>query len=64
MKCTESYESFENVFLNVLQRHAPLKTKVVKANHAPYINRTLRKPIMKDPNLRESIRKIEQMKIE
>ena len=26
LKCTEPYESFENVFLNVLQRCAPLKT--------------------------------------
>ena len=47
LKHTESYESFENVFLNVLQRHAPLKTKVVRENHPAYMNRTLRKAIMK-----------------
>ena len=51
LKYTEPYESFENVFLNVLQRHAPLKTKVVRANHAPYMNRTLRKAIMKRSEL-------------
>ena len=51
LKYTESYKSFENVFLNVLQRHAPLKTKVVRANHAPYMNRTLRKAIMKRSEL-------------
>ena len=39
------------MFLNVLQRHAPLKTKVVRANHAPYMNRTLRKAIMKRSEL-------------
>ena len=55
LKCTESYESFENVFLDVLQRYAPLKTKVVRANHAPYMNKTLRKPIMKMSELSESI---------
>ena len=42
-----SYESVENVFLNVLQRHAPLKTKVVRENYLPYMNRTLRKAIIK-----------------
>ena len=47
LKYTESYESFENVFLNVLQRHAPLKTKVVRENYPPYMNRTLRKAIIK-----------------
>ena len=47
LKYTESYEPFENVLLNVLQRHAPLKAKVVRANHAPYLNRNLRKAIMK-----------------
>ena len=55
LKCTESYESFENVFLDVLQRYAPLKTKVVRANHAPYMNKTLRKAIMKMSELSESI---------
>ena len=47
LKYTESYEFFENVLLNVLQRHASLKTKVVRANRAPYMDITLRKAIMK-----------------
>ena len=64
MKYTESYESFENVFLNVLQRHAPLKTKVVRENHAQYMNGTLRKAIMKRTELERKYLKIEQMKIE
>ena len=51
LKYTESYESFENVFLNVLQRHAPLKTKVVRGNHPPYMNKTLRKAIIKGSEL-------------
>ena len=37
LKYTESYESFENVFLNVLQKHAPLKTKVVREDHPLYM---------------------------
>ena len=43
----EEYAPFENVFLEVLNKHAPLTKKVVRANHAPYITKTLRKAIMK-----------------
>ena len=52
LKNVQSYESFENKFLNALQRHAPLKTKVVRANRAPYLNRTLREAIMKKSELK------------
>ena len=38
----EEYAPFEKVFLDVLNKHAPLKKKVVRANHAPYITKTLR----------------------
>ena len=39
------------MIVNVLQRHVPSKTKVVRANHAPYMNRTLRKAVMKRTEL-------------
>ena len=42
----EEYAPFEKVFLDVLNSHAPLKKKVVRANHAPYITKTLKKAIM------------------
>ena len=64
LKYAESNESFENVLLNVLQRHAPLKTKAVRANLAPWMNRTLRKVIMKRSELERKYLKKEQMKIE
>ena len=38
----EEYAPFEKVFLDVLNKHAHLKKKVVRANHAPYITKTLR----------------------
>ena len=47
LRYTESYECFKNVFFNVLQRHTVLKEKVIRANHAPYTSRTLRKAFMK-----------------
>ena len=38
-------------FLNILQKYAPLKTNVARANHGSYMNRTLRKHIMKRSEL-------------
>ena len=38
---------FEELFLKVLDKHAPVKKKVVRASHAKYISKPLRKAIMK-----------------
>ena len=38
-------------FLDTLNKHAPLKKKSVRANHAPYVTKTLRKAIMRGSNL-------------
>ena len=46
-KSIKSYGSFENVFLNTLNKHAPIKKKMPRTNHAPYITKALRKAIMK-----------------
>ena len=40
-------EIFEKVFLKVLNKHAPLKKKFIRANHALYMTKKLRKAIMK-----------------
>ena len=44
-------ESFETTFIEVLNKHAPLKKKLFRANHAPYITKTLRKAIMRRSQL-------------
>ena len=41
------YNSFEENFSGVLNKHAPLKNKVLRANHAPYVAKGLRKAITK-----------------
>ena len=41
------YETFENMFLSTLNLHAPFKKKIIRGNHAPYMNRQLRKAMMK-----------------
>ena len=42
-KSIKSYCSFENVFLNTLNTHAPIKKKMQRANHASYITKALSK---------------------
>ena len=34
-----SYLVFEEIFHNVLLTHAPIKQKVARANHAPYVTK-------------------------
>ena len=46
-----NYESFETTFIEVLNKHAPLKKKLLRANHAQYITKTLRKVIMRRSQL-------------
>ena len=40
------YGDFEKEFLKILNKHAPTKKKVVRANDKPYITKALRKAIM------------------
>ena len=51
MQLTDKYETFEEEFLKVLNKHAPLKKKFIRANHAPYMTKNLRKAIMKRSQL-------------
>ena len=41
----------ESVFADDLTKHAPLKKKIVRANHSPYMTKCLRKAIMKRSEL-------------
>ena len=43
----ESCIKFDEVFMTVLNRHAPLKKKILRANHSSYMSKTLRKAIMR-----------------
>ena len=42
-----SYANFEQTFLEVLDKHAPIKKKVVRANDKPFMTKALRKAIMR-----------------
>ena len=41
------YDKFEEVFIRVLNKHAPLKKEKIRANHPPYKTMALRTAIMK-----------------
>ena len=41
------YTSSKENFLGVLNKHAPSKKKVLRANHAPYVTKALRTAVMK-----------------
>jgi len=53
----DDYETFERMFLSTLNLHAPLKKKTIRANHAPYFNRNVRKAIMKRNELHTKFKK-------
>ena len=43
----KDYYHFEVTFLRVLEKHAPMKKKVVRANNKPYMTKALRQAIMR-----------------
>ena len=43
----KNYKYFEEQFLKALNKFAALKKKVLRANHAPYVTKKMRKAIMK-----------------
>ena len=51
-KSVKSYKPFEEIFLTVLQKHAPMKSKQLRSNNAPYMTKTFRKAIMKRSELK------------
>ena len=42
---TVYYDNFETSFVNTLNKHAPIKNKVLRANNKPFMNQTLKKAI-------------------
>ena len=48
----ENYIFLTNQFLKVVNQHAPLKVKILRGNHAPLVDKQLRKEIYKRSKLR------------
>ena len=47
-----SYDSLENIFLKLLNKHAPIKQKTVCANDKPFMNKEIRKAIFNRSRLK------------
>ena len=45
------YKHFEQIYLEVLNTLAPIKRRLLRANHFPYITKAFRKAIIKGPVL-------------
>ena len=41
-----NYDTFHDIFLTTLDKHAPIKQKFVRGNNAPFMNKTLSKAFM------------------
>ena len=52
-----SYDNFESTFKDTLNKHAPIKTKTVRSNNAPYMNEILSKVIMTRSRLKNKFHK-------
>ena len=57
----QTYDQFEKKFMEVLEKHAPLKKKTLRANDAPYMTKTLRKAMMKRTELANKYNKTKNM---
>ena len=56
-KIDSNYDTFENTFTSVLDKHAPLKKKLLRANEKPYVTKNMRKAIMKRSELATKYRR-------
>ena len=52
-----SYEIFFRIFMDVLDNHAPMKSKIIRGNNAPYMNKCLSMAFMKRANLKNKCNK-------
>ena len=53
-----SNDEFLDITINVLERHAPLKYKYVRANDGPFMNKELRKAVMLRSKLRNRFNRV------
>ena len=50
--CDELYEKLSEIFVDILNYHAPLKEKQIRGNHGPFMNKELSKAIMEKSKTR------------
>ena len=45
-ECNNNYNKFQHILCEVLDKHAPIKKKTLRANNSPFMTKSLRKMIM------------------
>ena len=50
--CNFEFSTFNKIFIDLLDQHAPRRTKFLRGNNQPYISKILRKAIMKRSRLK------------
>ena len=54
----EAYDHFREILVSVVNKHAPLETKFIRGNHAPFMNTELSQAIMYRSKLRNIYNKM------
>ena len=52
LNCEFNFSQFESLFKSVLDKHAPMRTKVLRGNNQQHLTKELRKEIMKRSKLK------------
>ena len=52
-----TYDQFKEKFMKILNQHAPIKSKLLRANNAPFMNKFLSKEVMIRSRLRNKFNK-------
>ena len=50
---TTTFDEIEGIFSKILNKHAPIKKKVLRGNHKPFVNKSLRNAIYTKSRLRK-----------
>ena len=53
----KTYEHLVSIFKDIVENHAPLKQKIVRGNHAPFMNRELSKAIYTRSRFKNNVQK-------
>ena len=51
------FDYFENIFMSIFEKHAPIKLKYIRANEGPFMNKDLRKEVMLRSRLKNKANK-------
>ena len=52
-----NYDVFKEIFMNILNKYGPIKSKLVRGNNAPFMNKTLSKSFMQRAKLKNKYNK-------